>query len=258
MTFTHLHQPSVPSTNVWALSWLKEHGLSGPTLFTADGQTAGQGQRHKSWSTHHGEDLSMSLALPVQSGWTPPIFNMAVALSFRASLERLRPPHADKTKVQIKWPNDILLTQKGSSRKCAGMLVENVWRGASWSATVVGLGVNVNSERLTSPFHATSLHDAWGITLHPADVGQLLTRDLLEQLAHPMHPTSVLRGFKAHLFGLGVERHFDVGDRTRKGVLSDVDEQGRAKFTWAQGRQDDWLQSGGVKWRFEDAGQNRD
>ena len=258
MTFTHLHQPSVPSTNVWALSWLKEHGLSGPTLFTADGQTAGQGQRHKTWSTHHGEDLSMSLALPVQSGWTPPIFNMAVALSFRASLERLRPPHAAKTKVQIKWPNDILLTQKGSSRKCAGMLVENVWRGASWSATVVGLGVNVNSERLTSPFHATSLHDAWGITLHPADVGQLLTRDLLEQLAHPMHPTSVLRGFKAHLFGLGVERHFDVGDRTRKGVLSDVDEQGRAKFTWAQGRQDDWLQSGDVKWCFEDAGQNRD
>ncbi len=258
MTFTHLHQPSVPSTNVWALSWLKEHGLSGPTLFTADGQTAGQGQRHKTWSTHQGEDLSMSLALPVQSGWTPPIFNMAVALSFRASLERLRPPHAAKTKVQIKWPNDILLTQEGSSRKCAGMLVENVWRGASWSATVVGLGVNVNSERLASPFHATSLHDAWGITLHPADVGQRLTRDLMEQLAHPMHPTSVLRGFKTHLFGLGVERHFDVGDQTRKGVLSDVDEQGRAKFTWAQGRQDDWLQSGDVKWRFEDAGQNRD
>ena len=258
VTFTHLHQPSVPSTNVWALSWLKEHGLSGPTLFTADGQTAGQGQRHKTWSTHHGEDLSMSLALPVRSGWTPPIFNMAVALSFRASLERLRPPHAAKTKVQIKWPNDILLTQEGSSRKCAGMLVENVWRGASWSATVVGLGLNVNSERLASPFHATSLHDAWGITLHPADVGQLLTRDLMEQLAHPMHPTSVLRGFKAHLFGLGVERHFDVGDQTRKGVLSDVDEQGRAKFTWVQGRQDDWLQSGDVKWRFEDAGQNRD
>ena len=167
VTFTHLHQPSVPSTNVWALSWLKEHGLDGPMLFTADGQTAGQGQRHKTWSTHHGEDLSMSLALPVQSGWTPPVFNMAVALSIRASLERLRPPHADEAEVQIKWPNDILITQEGSSRKCAGILVENVWRGASWSATVVGVGVNVNSERLTSPFHATSLHDAWGITLQP-------------------------------------------------------------------------------------------
>ena len=73
-----------------------------------------------------------------------------------------------------------------------------------------------------------------------------------------MHPTSVLRGFKAHLFGLGVERHFDVGNRTRKGVLSDVDEQGRAKFTWAERGQDEWLQSGDVRWRFEDAGQNRD
>ena len=187
-----------------------------------------------------------------------PIFNMAVALSFRASLERLRPPHAAEAKVQIKWPNDILITQEGSSRKCAGILVENVWRGTSWSATVVGLGVNINSERLASPFHATSLRDAWGITMQPADEGQRLAQDLMEQLAHPMHPTSVLRGFKAHLFGLGAERCFDVGDQTRKGVLSDVDEQGRAKFAWAEGRQDDWLQSGDVKWRFEDAGQNLD
>ena len=200
----------------------------------------------------------MSLALPVQSGWTPPVFNMAVALSFRASLERLRPHHAAEAKLQIKWPNDILITQEGSSRKCAGILVENVWRGASWSATVVGLGVNINSERLASPFHATSLHDAWGITLQPADVSQLMARDLMKQLAHPMHPPSVLRGFKGHLFGLGVERHFDVGDRTRKGVLSDVDEQGRANFTWAESRQNEWLQSGDVRWRIEDAGQNRD
>jgi len=258
VTFTHLHQASVPSTNVWALSWLKEHGLDGPMLFTADGQTAGQGQRHKTWSTHHGEDLSMSLALPVQSGWTPPIFNMAVALSFRASLERFRPPHAAEAKVQIKWPNDILITQEGSTRKCAGILVENVWRGASWSATVVGVGVNVNSERLASPFHATSLRDAWGITLQPADVGQRLARDLMAQLAHPMHPASVLRAFKGHLFGLDAERLFAVKDQTRKGVLSDVDEQGRAKFTWADGGQDEWLQSGDVKWRFEEDAQNRD
>ncbi|MGB2229387.1 MAG: hypothetical protein ACPHZB_07655, partial [Flavobacteriales bacterium] len=172
--------------------------------------------------------------------------------------ERLRPPHAAEAKVQIKWPNDILITQEGSSRKCAGMLVENVWRGASWSATVVGVGVNVNSERLAAQFHATSLRDAWGITLRPADVGQRLTRDLMAQLAHPMHPASVLRGFKGHLFGLDAERLFAVGDQTRKGVLSDVDEQGRAKFTWAELGQDEWLQSGDVRWRFEDAGQNRD
>ena len=258
MTFTHLHQPSVPSTNVWALSWLKEHGLNGPTLFTADGQTAGQGQRDKSWSTRHGEDLSMSLALPVQSGWTPPVFNMAVALSIRASLEGLRPPHASQATVKIKWPNDILLLQEGSDRKCAGILVENVWRGTSWSATVVGVGVNVNSGRLTSPFHATSLRDVWGVSLKPMEVGHLLARDLLEHLTHPIHPTAIIRGFKGHLYGLGELRPFDVNSQTRQGALSDVDEQGRAKFSWADLDQEEWLQSGDVTWRFEDAGQNRD
>ena len=258
VNFSHLHQPSVPSTNVWAMSWLKENGLNGPTLFTADGQTAGQGQRDNAWSTHHGEDLSMSLALPVQSGWTPPMFNMAVALSIRASLERLRPPHAAHEALQVKWPNDILISQEGSDRKCAGILVENVWRGTSWSATVVGVGVNVNSDRLKSTFNATSLHEAWGITLRPAELGNLLARDLLDQLTHPMYPAAILRGFKGHLFGLGELRHFDVGDQTRKGVLSNVDEQGRAKFIWTDGRQEEWLQSGDVTWRFEDAVQNRD
>jgi len=258
VTFTHLHQPSVPSTNVWALSWLKEHGLTGPTLFTADGQTAGQGQRDKSWSTRHGEDLSMSLALPVHSGWTPPVFNMAVALSIRASLEGLRPPHAAQATVKVKWPNDILISQDGSDRKCAGILVENVWRGASWSATVLGVGVNVNSNRLTSPFHATSLRDAWEISMKPMEVGHLLARELLAHMANPLHPTAILQGFKGQLFGLGELRSFDVDGQTRKGVLSDVDEQGRAKFSWADHGQEEWLQSGDVTWRFEDAIQNRD
>jgi biotin-[acetyl-CoA-carboxylase] ligase BirA-like protein len=258
VTFTHLHQPSVPSTNVWALSWLKEHGLNSPTLFTADGQTAGQGQREKSWSTHHGEDVSLSLALPVQSGWSPPVFNMAVALSIRASLARLCPPHAAHTRVQVKWPNDILISQEGSDLKCAGILVENVWRGASWSATVVGVGVNVNSDRLTSPFHATSLRDAWGVELRPAEVSHLLAQELLEQLTHPMNPEAIARGFRGHLFGLGQLRSFDLGGQTRQGVLSEVDNQGRAKFTWADSGEEQWLQSGDVGWRFEDAVQNRD
>ena len=258
VTFTHLHQPSVASTNAWALSWVKENRLDGPALFTADGQTAGQGQRHKTWNTRHGEDLSMSLALPVQPGWTPSIFNMAVALSIRASLERLCPKNTSNKAVQIKWPNDILLTHTGSARKCAGILIENLWRGTSWTATVVGVGMNINSERLTSPFHATSLHEAWGVTLRPAEVGDLVTRDLLKQLAAPMNPTAIVRGFKGHLFGLGQLRSFDVANQTRKGALSDVDHKGRAKFNWDDGRHEEWLQSGDVTWRFEDQAQNRD
>jgi hypothetical protein len=90
------------------------------------------------------------------------------------------------------------------------------------------------------------------------EVGHLLARDLLEHLTHPMHPTAIVRGFKGHLYGLGELRPFDVNSQTRQGALSDVDEQGRAKFSWADLDQEEWLQSGDVTWRFEDAGQNRD
>ena len=94
--------------------------------------------------------------------------------------------------------------------------------------------------------------------MRPAEVGDLVTRDLLKQLAAPMNPTAIVRGFKGNLFGLGQLRSFDVANQTRKGSLSDVDHKGRAKFNWDDGRHEEWLQSGDVTWRFEDQAQNRD
>jgi BirA family biotin operon repressor/biotin-[acetyl-CoA-carboxylase] ligase len=42
--------------------------------------------------------------------------------------------------VSIKWPNDIYIGEK----KVAGLLIENILRGAYLDKTIVGIGININ------------------------------------------------------------------------------------------------------------------
>ena len=187
-----------------------------------------------------------------------PIFNMAVALSIRASLERLRPPHAAKAKVQIKWPNDILISQDGSDRKCAGILVENVWRGASWSATVLGVGVNVNSNRLTSPFHATSLRDAWGISMQTHGGGPTLG----PRPVGTTWPTPCTRLHVARVQGAPVWTGriavFRCGRPDEKGRVVRCRRTRPGEILLGRPRPGRMASIRRREWRFEDAGQNRD
>ena len=43
--------------------------------------------------------------------------------------------------VDIKWPNDVLL----SGKKCAGILLEALWDDAENAAALVGFGINVHN-----------------------------------------------------------------------------------------------------------------
>ena len=73
MPFIHHHRPEVPSTNQWAMDWLKVELHHVLFLFTADHQTAGKGQRDRHWHSERGQDVVMSLVLPVQPiGRLPP------------------------------------------------------------------------------------------------------------------------------------------------------------------------------------------
>ncbi|HEX8432798.1 MAG TPA: biotin--[acetyl-CoA-carboxylase] ligase, partial [Longimicrobium sp.] len=49
-------------------------------------------------------------------------------------------PYVRPARVQLKWPNDLLLAE----RKLAGILCESAWEGERTPAVVAGIGVNVN------------------------------------------------------------------------------------------------------------------
>lgn len=250
MLWQHHHLPSVPSTNRWALEWLRQTLPQGPVLFTADHQTEGRGQRDRRWSSESKRDVCLSLALPVESHWHPAILNMHVALSVREALMRHLPSSQSAQSIQIKWPNDILVWHAGMHRKVSGILVENVWRGSQWSVAVVGVGINAQSSRLTRSYPAVSLSEAWNKDLVPAD----LAMDVCRELTKPLRPAAeIMADYHRVLFGLKEARNFVVHERSWKGTFLGVNEEGLGGFDWEPQSGVDlspsaWLASSEVQW----------
>ena len=191
------------------MDWLKSETPRHPILFTADHQTEGKGQRERQWHSERGRDVVMSLVLPVQPHWTPASLNKRVALTVRSTLLEALPGAMNERSVLVKWPNDVLIWHGAGHYKVGGILVENVWRGSAWSHAVIGIGVNVQSRRLTQPYRAISLSDAWQSSVSP----HVLVEQLAKRLIQDLHPCV-------------------VGGRTLEGQLTRVDAQGTGHFSW--------------------------
>jgi BirA family biotin operon repressor/biotin-[acetyl-CoA-carboxylase] ligase len=114
-------------------------------------QTAGKGQRGKSWYNTVGESICMSLIVAPEVGLdAQPSFLAVTTVAIAGVLEHYLP----SVKTAIKWPNDILIGDK----KAVGILIENVVRGSSWQWAVIGIGINVGQEAFPENLpHATSL-----------------------------------------------------------------------------------------------------
>ena len=212
------------------MDWLKREAPRRPILFTADHQTEGKGQRERQWHSERGRDVVMSLVLPVQPHWTPASLNKRVALTVRATLLEDLPGAMNERSVLVKWPNDVLIWHGAGHYKVGGILVENVWRGAAWSHAVIGIGVNVQSRRLTQPYRAISLSDAWQTSVPPSDLAEQLAKRLIQDLHQPFK--GLEDDYHRALFALKETRPFVVGGRTFEGRLIAVDAQGKGQFSW--------------------------
>lgn len=123
------------------------------SAFLADSQSHGRGRLGRIWHSPPGVNLYASFVLrpllPLALlGWTPLVAGLAIADAIRDLVE-------PKSRVQIKWPNDVLL----DGRKVAGVLSEAEIGDQMPNAVIVGIGINVRTlvfpEELTA--RATSL-----------------------------------------------------------------------------------------------------
>lgn len=134
-------RPSVGSTNAWALDCIAAaadpaalHG----SVFLADEQVAGRGQRGRSWHSPAGLSISASAILCPPDDVPPTKLVAAVALGIAEGIEQ-----AVAVDVGIKWPNDLWIGE----RKLAGILLERRGPGG----LVVGFGVNVHQRQSAFP-----------------------------------------------------------------------------------------------------------
>jgi BirA family transcriptional regulator, biotin operon repressor / biotin---[acetyl-CoA-carboxylase] ligase len=216
-----IFMPECHSTNdVLLLLCQNEPAPEGTIIITAN-QTAGRGQRGNRWETEPGKNLTFSLLLkPGFLDIRKQFFlNILFSLGIRDYLTK-----SATSKVQIKWPNDIMLEEK----KIGGVLIENQLIGTSINNTVVGIGLNINQQEF-SITTATSLRVDAG---HDFDLNEALER-LLKDLEvrylqlRALKEDVLLRDYLEHLYMK--DRPFRFGDRDGdfEGVIRGIDSIGR-------------------------------
>jgi BirA family biotin operon repressor/biotin-[acetyl-CoA-carboxylase] ligase len=195
-------------------------------VICAEFQTAGRGRFDRVWTAAAGENLTFSIilfpGLPADRlGMISVAFSVAVADLLKAELGPGR--------VDIKWPNDILL----DGAKVSGMLQESAFPSVGGRRRVVfGLGLNVNQLSFSGELNssATSMRLVTGKEYDRVD---LLARllELMENAYRAIHTgraDTVRSRYEAKLVSLGREVTFlRLADRKNcSGIVTGIDEAG--------------------------------
>ncbi|HEY2961837.1 MAG TPA: biotin--[acetyl-CoA-carboxylase] ligase [Pyrinomonadaceae bacterium] len=131
-----LRYESVPSTNT-EIARLASQGAEEGLAIVADEQTAGRGRLQRAWSSPKGAGLYFSILLrPALAPDRWPLITFVAALATGDALLE-----AGKVQTDIKWPNDLL----ASERKICGILAEAI-ETPSGRAVVVGIGINLTDD----------------------------------------------------------------------------------------------------------------
>lgn len=152
-------------------------------LVTTDYQTHGHGQVNTVWESARGENLLFSFLFRpehITAGeqfFLSEITCLAVAHTLDAYTEG----------ISVKWPNDVY----HHDRKISGMLLRHTLSGAQISATLVGIGLNLNQKQFVGDApNPVSLRQIIG---RPIDREEVLCRfahhfDRLLRAATPPDP----------------------------------------------------------------------
>lgn len=131
---------TIDSTNLEAFRNIEK--ASDITVWGADFQTAGRGQRGNKWESEKGLNLTFSILFK-------PLNVKAVnqfLISQITTLGILSYLQTHNIIAKIKWPNDIYVNDK----KLCGILIENIISSDNLSASIVGIGVNLNQKEFRS------------------------------------------------------------------------------------------------------------
>jgi BirA family biotin operon repressor/biotin-[acetyl-CoA-carboxylase] ligase len=158
------------STNRVALE-LGHAGEPEGAVVLAEEQTAGRGRAGRVWHSDRAVGIYVTVLLrprlaPVQA----PLLTMMAGLSARSAVQAVTGLTAD-----LKWPNDLLLNGK----KTGGILTEMHAEPGQIRFVIVGIGLNVNQEKLpgTLADTATSLRVETGKTQSRMEVLVRLLRE---------------------------------------------------------------------------------
>jgi BirA family biotin operon repressor/biotin-[acetyl-CoA-carboxylase] ligase len=211
------------STNARA-KYLAGDGAPEGTLVVAEKQTDGRGRRGRSWFSPPGEGIYTSIVLrpPIPPNEAPKL-TLLTSVALAEALLSLT-----SLKVNIKWPNDILI----NGRKAAGILTEISTEMDRIDYVIIGVGINVNTPCKGLP--PDIAHTATSVLMETGRVFPriVLLRAFLEWL-EIYYETFKAKGFDPilnrwkHLADMiGQQISVDLMDSVRVGKVLDLDKDG--------------------------------
>jgi BirA family biotin operon repressor/biotin-[acetyl-CoA-carboxylase] ligase len=233
---------STESTNIHAMAMAHARLAGHGTAYFAHEQTAGRGQRGKSWISEPGENIILSVVLQPE-GMNPSDPFPLHALTALACFDLFNKYAGDET--AIKWPNDLYWRD----RKSGGILIESALSGEKIRHAVVGIGININQVDFPADLpNPVSLRQITG-KRHDAES---LARELCHHLEYRYRQfgeegfEKLLQEYNGHLFARGKTVQLKTGPEVRRVHVYGVDGQGRL-LVGIDGQQA--LAFGNVEWQ---------
>jgi BirA family biotin operon repressor/biotin-[acetyl-CoA-carboxylase] ligase len=153
------------STNSYLIK-ASSQGAAHASCVAATLQTGGRGRRGRIWQSGLGASLTFSLLWRFQCG-----ASALSGLSLAIGLAMVRALHdLGVSGAKLKWPNDVLVSDRGEYQKLAGILIELQGDMDGPSAAVIGIGINLRMpEHLRKQIDqaATDLQTVTGAPMNP-------------------------------------------------------------------------------------------
>ena len=216
------HFFKIDSTNSVAMA-LGEQGEPHGTLVIAEEQTAGRGRAGHSWHSEKISGIYMTILLrPPVSPQHAPVITLAAGLAVRDAILELTGLTPD-----LRWPNDLLL----GGKKFCGILTEMNAELDRIHFVAVGIGVNVNHERMPQPLAsaATSLRMETHRALSRIEIVALLLRclDTYYNRFVKEGPAPILSRFaEVSSYACGKRVRIEAPSETYTGITEGLDPSG--------------------------------
>jgi BirA family transcriptional regulator, biotin operon repressor / biotin---[acetyl-CoA-carboxylase] ligase len=214
---------SIDSTNTYAHQLLAQQNNLHSTVIQALQQTNGRGQRGNNWQSEPNSNLLMSIIIDHQGSdlYSQFILNMAICLAIAEGTFRF----LNEKKCTVKWSNDIYIDDE----KVAGVLIENVIRGSQWAQSIIGIGINVNTEFFDSSLkNPTSIAKQLGEKIDMNVYRNELISCINEYLQWAKQDEEgVLKKYNDMLYKVGEKQMFLVADKMEEYKILEVQANGQ-------------------------------
>ena len=219
MSFIRKKYSTVESTNITAKEIISDLGAESHGYFiTADSQTGGRGRYNREWISKEG-NIFLSIILNENKI----DFDSKDLLPFITSIFLRNALSEYLDDIKIKWPNDILV----SNKKISGILIET-YRNKDDLYYIIGIGINNIFFPEDMLYPATSLkHEDVYI-----DNDQIIEK-LMEEFSiindkdsFLSDRTKIINSWKENASGFNKKIKVNQMDKTINGIFKDIDLDG--------------------------------